>query len=115
MSIKGRILSDEKMREIGFTDYVKDRWYYSKTIRFPKEKIYKGFHITFNVTIPKDGSNIQIDILDEDFLQPYDYQYILQNNPIFDPCLIVKEQVEEMMIYMQEQGVISGYTKGDYI
>ena len=113
--IKATILSDEKMRDIGFTDYSKDNWYFCRIIKFPKEKRYRGFEISFSVTIPKDNSDIQIDVLDENFLQPYDYQYMLDKNPTFKPCLIVKEQVEEWMKYLQDSGVLSGHVYGEYI
>ena len=113
--IKATILSDERMREIGFTDYGKDRWYFCRFINFPKEKRYRGIEISFSVTIPKDGSDIRIDVLDEAFLQPYDYQYMLEKNPQFKICLIVKEQVEEWMKYLQDNGVLSGHVYGEYI
>lgn len=113
--IKATILSDEKMREIGFTDHSKIHWYFFRRIEFPKENRYRGFEISFNVTIPKDGSDIQIDVLDEDFFQPYDYQHMLYKNPIFKTCLIIKEQVEEWMKYLQDNGVISGHVYGEYI
>ena len=109
MQIKATILSDKEMRDIGFTNHAEDRWYFCRRIKFPNTKQYRGLDITFNLTIPKDGSDIQIDILDEDFLQPYDYQYILENNPKCEPCLIVKEQVEEWIKYLQNSGVLSGH------
>ena len=114
--IKYNILSDEAMRNIGFTDFSKDTWYFCRMIKFPKDKKeYREFEISFNVSIPKDNSDIRIDILDEDFCQPYDYQYMLAKNPEFEPCLIVKEQVEEWMTYLQNSGVISGHVYGEYI
>ena len=112
-SIKYNILSDEEMRAIGFTDYFKNTWYFCKMIKFPKE--YRGLDISFNVSIPKDNSYIEIDVLDEAFCQPYDYQYMLDKNPKFEPCLIVKEQVEEWMKYLQDKGVLSGHVCGEYI
>ena len=113
--IKATILSDKEMRDIGFTDYSKDNWYFCRLIKFPNEKRYRRFKISFSVTIPKDNSDIQIDVLDEAFLQPYDYQYMLDKNPTFEPCLIVKEQVEEWMKYLQDNGVLSGHVHGEYI
>ena len=113
--IKAHILSEKEMREIGFTDYSKDRWFFCRSITFPREPRYKGFDISFNVSIPKDGSDIRIDVLDEDFCQPYDYQSMLNRNPIFEPALIVYEQVEEWMDYLQSKGVLSGHVKGEYI
>lgn len=114
-AIEAHILSDEKMREIGFTDHAKDRWYFCRILKFPKKERYRDFEISFNVTTPKDGSDFSIDVLDEDFLQPYDYQRMLNNNPDFEPALIVKEQVEEWMAYLQDNGVLSGHKYGEYI
>lgn len=122
--IKATILSDEKMREIGFhknyyegTDHEKysPYWYFNRMIQFPKEKKYRGFEVSFNVHIPKDGSDISIDILDDAFCQPYDYQYMLDKTPSFKTALIVKEQVEEWMKYLQDNGVLSGHAYGEYI
>ena len=111
--IKYNILSDEKMRDIGFTDYAEDTWYFCRMIKFPKG--HRGLDISFNVSIPKDNSDIQIDVLDEAFCQPYDYQYMLDKNPEFEPALVVKEQVEDWMKYLQDKGVLSGHVYGEYI
>ncbi len=122
--IKYHILSDEKMKEIGFhknyyegTDHEKDcpYWYFSRIIQFPKEKRWKGIEISFDVHIPKDGSDLDIMILDEDFCQPYDYQYILEGSPKHQCANIVKEQVEMWMKYLQDNGVLSGHVYGEYI
>lgn len=105
--IKANILPDEQMRKIGFVDLNKKRWYFYKDIT--------NFEITFNVSIPKDGSDINIDVLDEDFLQPYDYQHFLYNNPSHNIALQVKEKVEEWMKYLQDNGVLEGHKYGEYI
>lgn len=114
-AIKAHILSDEKMKEIGFTEYCKGYFFFSRMIKFPKTKRYKDFEVSFNVTIPRDGSDIEIDVLDDDYGQAYDYQRMLDRNPTFEPALIVKEQVEEWMEYLQKNGVLSGHVKGEYI
>lgn len=106
VKIKAHILPDESMREIGFTDSCKDRWYYCKSV---------GRDTTFNVTIPKDGSDIEIITLDENFCQPYDYQHILDRTPKLAFALEVREQVEKQMEYLQSRGVISGHERGEYI
>ena len=113
--IKAHILSEKEMKEIGFTDYSKTTWFFCRSITFPREPRYKGFDISFSVSIPKDCSDISIDVLDEDFCQPYDYQSMLHKNPTFEPALIVYEQVEELMEYLQSKGVLSGHVKGEYI
>lgn len=113
--IKANILSDEEMRKIGFTDYSKENWYFCRGIDFSKNKKYKGADITFSLTIPKNGSDICIDVLDEDWCQPYDYQKMLYNNPKFECALIVWEQVEKWMKYLSDNGIISGHIYGEYI
>ena len=77
--IKFNILADEEMRKIGFTDISVKFWYYCNIIG-------SEFKVSFSVIIPKnkDYSKFRIDILDEDFGQPYDYQSILKKNPNFE-------------------------------
>ena len=116
--IKAHIFDDAKMREFGFTDYAKDRWYFCRGINFKDVKKKRGLNdidISFSVTIPKDGSDIQIDVLDEWFCQPYDYQYILEKDPGHKIANIVKEQVEYWMEKLQEEGVLKGHVRGEYI
>lgn len=106
VNIKAHILSDKEMREIGFTDYATDRWYYHK-------ELYRD--ITFNVTIPKDGSDIEIITLDENFCQPYDYQYMLENGSTNKYALGCRGKVEKEMEKLQNAGVLYGHEKGEYI
>lgn len=122
--IKYNILSDERMKEIGFyknyyegTDHEEycSYWYFSRMIQFPKEKRWKDIEITFSVHIPKDGSDLDIMVIDDDFCQPYDYQYILSKSPEHECANIVKEQVEKWMKYLQDNEVLSGHTYGEYI
>lgn len=118
--IKATILSEKEMRRIGFTDFAKDRWYFYRNIITEKAKGRYGygrydFEVSFSVVIPKDGSDIRIDVLDEAFCQPYDYQYILEKNPTHEVALQAKEKVEELMKYLQDNGVLEGHKYGEYI
>lgn len=106
-AIQYHILPDEKMREIGFTDCDPEIWYFSRVIKQD---------ISFNVMIPKDGiGDLRIDVLDEDFCQPYDYQAILDRDSDFPFALLVEQKVEEYMEYLQDKGVLSGHVRGEYI
>lgn len=108
-ALKSHILSNEDMKNYGFR-YVRNynSWYYTHTIY--------DLDISFNVTIYVDNQDEpNIEVLDECFCQPYDYQYILSRDPKFKVALIVKDFVEEQMAKLQTAGIISGFTKGMYI
>lgn len=106
LDINANILPEEQMREIGFTDHAETSWYFSRRV---------GVDVSFNVSIPKDGGRLRIDVLDEDFGQPYDYQRILRSNPKLEFALNVKGGVERYMEDLTEAGVITGWNPGDYI
>ena len=50
--------------------------------------------------------------LDELFLQPYDYQMYIGTIPVANH---VYDDVQKWMKYLMDNGVIYGYTLGDYI
>lgn len=106
--IKAHILDDKTMEEIGFTEHRKGFLYFCRILD-------RELDISFSVTIPRDGSDIRIDVLDEAFCQPYDYQSILVNNPEHKTALRVQSKVEEWMEYLTEKGVLTGHIKGEYI
>lgn len=105
-NIKAHILSDEEMREIGFTDHAKDRWYFNRGL----DEV-----ISFDVTIPKDGSDIEIMTFDELYGQYYDFQSILKAFPNFEYPLKIKDRAEHWMEYLIDKGVLSGWKRGEYI
>lgn len=111
VAIKAHILPDDEMHTIGFTDRDSSKWYYYRMV----PGLGKGIEISFNVTIPKDCSDIEIITLDEDFLQPYNYESILERNPNLECALKVRDFVEEQMKYLQDTGVLSGHHRGNYI
>lgn len=101
------LLSDAEMRKIGFTDCVKDTWYYCKDLLN---------EISFNVTVKKnDPTDFRIDVLDEDFCQPYDYQYLLDKNPNFEFAKKIFVLVESEMARLAALGIVSGHRYGEYI
>jgi hypothetical protein len=115
-NIKAHILPEDQMRKLGFTDFCNERWYFCKMIKFPNEKRYRNFEISFGVSITKDNpDDLRIDVLDNDFCQPFDYQYMLKRNDRHEISLIVREQVEEWMKYLQKEGVLKGHIYGEYI
>lgn len=99
-------LDDASMRAAGFTDTRGNTWYYSRNL---------GDDISFNVSVEKDGSSWRIDILDEMFCQPYDYQSILRHCPTHPIAHRTYEAVEREMERLGKLGIVSGHIPGDYI
>lgn len=109
--IKAKILPDEEMRKIGFNDFDKKSWYFSRDL-----KTRKTYELSFCVRINKENPlDLSIDTLDDDFGQPYDYQMFLKSNPKNEIALTVKYLVEGYMKYLQDAGVLSGHIEGKYI
>lgn len=102
--MKANILEENKMREL-FTDHIQEQWYYCQELD----------DISFNLSIDKKNKTIKIDVLDEDFCQPYDYQYILNKNPNNEFAKKIHNFVQAEMLKLMEFGVIEDYVMGDYI
>lgn len=107
--LKFNVLDDKKMRKHRFADNG-DSWCLFKQVGNPK------YEISFNLVIPEGNPELaHIDVLDDDFCQPYDYQHILRENPNCIPALRVWIDVEEIMAWLNEIGVVEGHKFGEYI
>ena len=99
-------LDDASMRAAGFTDHREGWWYYCHNI---------GDDVSFNVSVTKNGSEWRIDVLDEMFCQPYDYQEVLRHHPTHPIAHKTYEAVEREMERLGRLGIVSGHVPGDYI
>lgn len=110
-NIKIKILSDSEMRKFGFTDFSGENWYYCKPVFVSPHS-----EITFNISIKKNNpKEWQIDVLDEAFCQPYDYQYFIEKGNPPKAALDIRDNVERIMKTLEKAGIISGHKFGDYI
>lgn len=106
-------ISKEELIKLGFRNNEND-YYICKNLIGKRE-------ITFNLTIYKNDKRIKIDILDENFLQPYDYQSILKRQQFVNGINInsysyrVHIKVQEIMKWLLDNNIIIGYQLGDYI
>lgn len=106
-------ISEEELIKLGFRNNEND-YYICKNLIGKLE-------ITFNLTIHKNDKRIKIDILDENFLQPYDYQSILKRQQFVNGINInsysyrVHIKVQEIMKWLLDNNIIIGYQLGDYI
>ena len=103
------VLDEEKMRKLGFTDHREGYWYICKDIKGLSD-------ITFNLSVCKNNPlDYRIDILDENFCQPYDYQAMLSKDKTCKPALTCMKEVEKYMDWLTKEGIVSGHLKGEYI
>ena len=105
-NIKFHILDKETMNSYGF-GYTYERWLFNVGLTDT---------ISMNITISNEGEGL-IDILDDNFLQPYNFQSMIINNGDKAPIIAktVQKKVYEIMEGLVYSGIISGWNVGDYI
>ncbi|MFP7486277.1 hypothetical protein SFC65_19125 [Priestia filamentosa] len=73
-------------------------------------------NITFNLSVNKKTLKVEkLDVLDEDFLQPYDYQEILMTNKDHPFAKHIYYKVNDMLNKLQNDGIITGFNIGMYV
>lgn len=105
-NIKFHVLNKETMNSYGF-GYTYERWLFNVGLTDT---------ISMNIAISDDGEGL-IDILDDDFLQPYDFQSMIINDGNNAPSIAktTQKKVYEIMEGLIYSGIISGWNVGDYI
>ena len=105
-NIKFHILDKDTMKAYGF-GHTYGEWIYSIGITDT---------ISLNIII-NDDSEGRIDILDDDFLQTYDFQSMIINNgdKANNVAKTTQKKVYNIMENLVYGGIISGWNKGDYI
>lgn len=96
-------IDDDTMISNGFSLY-NGRWNYIEEL---------GYNVTLNIYILCD--TVIIDVIDEQFLQPFDYQWMLRNNPESEAALVVHSKVQATMKRLSDAGIIEGWVANDYI
>ena len=100
---------EAEMRAIGFTDYREGYWFYHKMLD-------RKMEISFNLSVIKeDSSDFRLDVLDVWFFQPFDYQGMLSEDAGNKQAKKIDQEVEKVMAYLAEAGIISGHVAGEYI
>lgn len=107
-AIKVHILDDATMKRNGFRRFIteEDKWWIFCN------RVHKD--ITFNLRI-YDRGDWAIDIIDENFCQPYDYQAMYERGNHMSFVLTVMKNVNEIMDSFVHKGIISGWEVGDYV
>lgn len=58
---------------------------------------------------------MEIDIFDEDFFQPYDYQHDIRKGRVSSYTKLVHKRVQDIMKDLTDKEIIMGYSPNDYI
>ena len=105
-NIKFHVLDKETMNSYGF-GFTYERWLFNVGITDT---------ISLNISISNDCEGL-IDVVDDDFLQPYDFQNMIINmgNNAPNVAKITQKKVYEIMEGLVYGGIISGWNVGDYI
>lgn len=104
-NIKFHVVDKDIMESCGFKKLKDGTWCFCKGITH---------RISFNVTIKKDD-NGYIDILDNDWLQPYDFQAFIMNGNPNEVAIKVQKEVYQWMDSFKTFGIIEYWEWGDYI
>lgn len=95
-------ISNDTMRDYGF--YQRNgQWIYMEDL---------GYDVSLNIHVLCD--TVFIDVIDEEFLQPYDYQRMLRN-PENVVALEIHSRVQATMKKLSDAGIIEGWVANDYI
>jgi hypothetical protein len=95
--------SRQDMRTLGFTERSGATWGLCRPV---------GTGVTLDLSIPKDGSPFRLDIIDEKFRKPYDYQGILRDYPDDECALGVQKDVEHALRFLSKVRIIQGFETG---
>lgn len=97
----------ESLLAYGFTNHNPDVLYLVRMV---------ADNISFNLMIDVKSLDVRdIDILDERFLQTYDYQQMILDDTYGKLQVHIYNNVNELLQKLQDDGVITGFTKGMYI
>lgn len=99
-------VTTERLAAFGFFT-ASNRFFYMKDL---------GCGVSFNLSIDKETlSDVKIDVLDDDFGQPYDYQAILIEGHDNWFAKVIYEKVEKELAELQESHILTGHVRGDYV
>lgn len=97
----------QSLIDYGFTNHYEPHLYFLQML---------NENISFSITVIKETLEIErIDVLDEDFCQPYDYQSILMRENDFEFARRIYYQVNNILSKMQEDGIVTGFQVGMYV
>lgn len=118
--LKFHVQNDEIMKANRFNQRNDGTWSYFKTIKvtdptLPKHERKKyGLNLCLYITVDNDNI-LNVQLLDDDFCQPYDYQYLESHGYGNVYTKQAREFVEKELTALQNANIISGFTPGMYV
>lgn len=104
----GKGSTPDSLLSFGFRKINDDRFVYTRDL---------GCDICFYISINAlDLNDLKIDVIDDDFGQPYDYQlYIMDSEKPGRFVSAIYEKVEAELKNLQDAGIIQGHVRGNYV
>lgn len=97
----------ESLLTYGFTNHDKPTLYYMTMI---------DGNISFNLSVRIDTLEItKLDVLNEEWLQPYDYQSEILSGSYSGKAQNTYHKVNNILSKLQKDGIITGFEKGMYV
>lgn len=110
-NIKGVIFPEEEMHKYGFR-YIKGTDNHPGGYWCMLKNLISDISLTVNI-YPTGA--VKIDVLDESFLQPYDFQHLIKEDFQITMPYKVLILVRGEMLKLKEAGIIQGWNYEDYI
>lgn len=110
VAITHTILPENQMHALGFKKNNDGTWSWIRT-----KRIHQHLDLCMWIRLDPMSNKTYIDILDDDFCQPYDYQSMLAKGTDNKYAIGSFEWVEMQMEYLQDAGILHGHKRGDYI
>ena len=104
-NLRFHIVDKNIMRKVGF-EHTDGFWILRECLN----------HVSVNIKISDDEVG-EIDVLDDEWLQPYDFQYMIQNRGDDAPQTAkeIQKKLYSILDVMKTFGILEGWEWGDYV
>lgn len=113
--IRFHVRDDATMKKAGF-HLINGVWSFSRTFKIRKDEHDRHpLELCLWIRYDVASGKLHIDMLDDDFCQPYDWQRMLADGSTNPYALKSRDVIENAMAELARTGIISGHLRGEYI
>jgi hypothetical protein len=113
--IRFHVRDDATMEKAGF-HLINGVWSFSRTFKIRKDEHDRHpLELCLWIRYDVASGKLRIDMLDDDFCQPYDWQRMLADGSTNPYALKSRDVIENAMAELTRAKIISGHLRGEYI